>query len=65
MIHKSEICNAICRKIRVTRQDPKANDLSKRELLALNAYLDLTKAQEPIPASTGVNIVKERFGKSQ
>lgn len=41
MLKKAQICQEICRKIKVSRLDPDAEALSKRELLVLNSYLDL------------------------
>jgi len=44
MISREDLCRAICRKARITR-DQNTPELTKDELLKINAYMDV-QAQE-------------------
>jgi len=45
MLRKVDVVRAICKKIHYTRKDPNKQDLSKKELLQVSAFLDVVIQQ--------------------
>ncbi len=55
MQKREDLIRAICRKCRITRKFPKSGAVTKRELLLINSFLDITieRVQRDTPPASG------------
>ena len=55
MQKREDLIREICRKCRITRRAPRSGAISKRELLLINSFLDITieRVQRDAPSASG------------